>query len=79
MTYVPAVTGNLALATLSGLFFVLLTISSFRERSFRAGAVSLIFLAATTLFWALVILTAPPWLNLTVLVLSGGFAFLGSY
>lgn len=76
MIYVLAVTGNLALAALSGLFFALLTISSFRERSFRAGALSSVFLAATTLFWALVILTAPPWLNLTVLVLSGGFVFL---
>jgi reductive dehalogenase len=76
MTYFLAVTGNLALASVSGLFFIFLTISSFKEKALRAGALSLVFLAATTLFWTLVILSAPPWLNLTVLLLSGGFILL---
>ena len=76
MTQDFAVSGNLVLASLSGLFFILLTISSFKERALRAGAVSLIFLAVTALLWTLMILTAPPWLNLTVLLLSGGFFFL---
>jgi reductive dehalogenase len=76
MTDVLAVTGTLALAGLSGLFFVLLTISCFKERSLRAGAVSLVLLTTVSLFWALVIFAAPPWLNLTILVLSVGFVFL---
>jgi reductive dehalogenase len=68
--------GNLVLFAGSGLFLLMLAVSSVREGAFRAGIIAFFLLAADTLFWVLVITTAPLWLNLGILALAGGFIIL---